>query len=161
MSATRRRQPSAWARPRNPAPAHSESTTGLYIVESSTIILIRSRKGGPRVKRLLGLFLALAILLPVFHTLFPAADAAPAPHAHAATTASPAAADSHCPPDVPTKPQCSPSADPQLNIAQIAPRPDAAGTFGALPATLGVHSRISQSRLARGPDLHALSISRT
>lgn len=110
------------------------------------------------VKRLLGLFLALAVLFPLApaftsETMGPASPI----QAHAA----PAAADSHCPTDSPTKHHCAPSTDPQLNLAQIAPRPDATGAFGAAPATQRAHSGASDLQQARAPDLHELSISRT
>ncbi|MFL4472805.1 hypothetical protein ACIPVK_02260 [Paeniglutamicibacter sp. MACA_103] len=109
-------------------------------------------------KRFLGLLLALAVLLPMGNALGWEAIGSVSPiHADAA----PAAATAHCPTDMPTKHHCEPSADPQLNLAQIAPRPDASGTFGALPATPATRSGYSDPQQARAPDLHALSISRT
>ena len=109
-------------------------------------------------KRFLGLLLALAVLLPMGNTFgWDAIGSASPIHAEAA----PAAGTSHCPTDAPSKHHCAPSADPQLNMAQIAPRPDTSGAFGALPATLAARSGASDPQQARAPDLHALSISRT
>lgn len=110
------------------------------------------------VKRLLGLLLALAVLLPVGHAFgFDAIGPVSPIHADAA----PAASTWHCPTDMPTEHHCAPSADPQLNMAQIAPRPDTSGAFGALPAAPAARSGASDPRQARAPDLHELSISRT
>lgn len=109
-------------------------------------------------KQFLGLFLALAVLLSL-GTAFPSqtVGSASLSHVHAA----PAGTDSQCPTDAPMKQHCAPSTDPQLNLAQIAPRPDTAGAFGAAPATQRAHSGAPDLRQARAPDLHALSISRT
>lgn len=111
-----------------------------------------------RVKQFLGLLLALALLLPLGQSLGsgPIPSASPI-HAEAAQVAG----TWHCPTDMPIEHHCAPSVDPQLNIAQIAPRPDASGAFGAAPATLAVHSGVANPQQARAPDLHALSISRT
>ncbi|GAA1893064.1 hypothetical protein GCM10009715_43220 [Paeniglutamicibacter psychrophenolicus] len=112
-------------------------------------------------KQLLGLLLALCVLLPLCHTPAPAAVADSFAHAGISASAAPAAGATHCPTDAPTKQHCAPSADPQLNLAQIAPRPDASGAFGALPAALAPSSGVPRAQRARAPDLHALSISRT
>ncbi|WP_411734277.1 hypothetical protein [Paeniglutamicibacter sp.] len=109
-------------------------------------------------KQFLGLLLALAVLLPMCITFGSDAIGSVSP-IHADAT--PATGTSHCPTDMPTQHHCAPNADPQLNMAQIAPRPDASGAFGALPATLGARSGVSDPQQARAPDLHALSISRT
>lgn len=111
-----------------------------------------------RVKRFLGLLLALAVLLPVGNALgFNVTGSASPVHAEASQTAWAL----HCPTDMPSEHQCAPSADPQLNLVQIAPRPDTPGAFGALPATLAARSGLPEAQRARAPDLHALSISRT
>ncbi|MGB9036452.1 hypothetical protein BLJ79_17385 [Arthrobacter sp. UCD-GKA] len=112
-------------------------------------------------KRLLGLLLALCVLLPLCHTLAPASVADSATHFGISASASAATGATHCPTDAPDKQHCAPSTDPQLNIAQIAPRPDSSGAFGALPATLAPSSGAPRAQQARAPDLHALSISRT
>lgn len=110
------------------------------------------------VKRFLGLLLALSVLLPLGGAFGVGAIGSVSPiHAEAA----PAAGTSHCPTDMPTQHHCAPNADPQLNMAQIAPRPDSSGAFGALPATSAARSGMSEPQQARAPDLHALSISRT
>ena len=110
---------------------------------------------------MLGLLLALAVLLPVCQTLAPAPVHASMIQATTVKTTSPASGQTQCPLDAPTKQHCAPTADPQHNITQIAPRPDATGAFGATPATQFEHSRATGAQQARAPDLHALSISRT
>lgn len=119
----------------------------------------RYRKGAG-VKRLLGLILALAVLLPVCQTLVPAPLQVSAIQHSSVETTSPAAGQAQCPLDTPTKQHCAPTADPQSHIAQLAPRPDSSGAFGAMPAILFEHSRATAAQQARAPDLHALSISR-
>lgn len=112
-------------------------------------------------KRLPGLLLALCILLPLFHTPAPAPVADSSLHIGIPASASAATGATHCPKDAPDKQHCAPSTDPQLNIAQTAPRPDASGAFGAPPADLAPSSGAPRAQQARAPDLHALSISRT
>ncbi len=112
-------------------------------------------------KRLLGLMLALCVLLPLCHTLAPSSAAASATHFGNSASTAPAAGAEHCPTDTPAKHHCAPSADPQLNTARIAPRPDSSEAFGTLPATLASVSGTPRAQQARAPDLHALSISRT
>lgn len=109
-------------------------------------------------KRFIGLLLALALMLPLGHSLGSDAIGSASPiQANTAQTAG----TWHCPTDSPTQHLCEPIVDPQLNVARIAPRPDASGAFGAAPAGPAAHDRMSDQQQARAPDLHELSISRT
>lgn len=109
-------------------------------------------------KRFIGLLLALALMLPLGQSLGsdPKGSASPI-QANTAQTAG----TWHCPTDSPTQHLCEPIVDPQLNVAQIAPRPDTSGAFGAAPAGPAAHGHMSDQQQARAPDLHQLSISRT
>ncbi len=110
-----------------------------------------------RVKRLLGLLVALALLFPICQSsgFLPAAESTN----HAGVEHEAGAR--HCPTDAPSKVQCTAELDLQLNLSQIAPLPDSSGSFGARPAAGDLMNRATKSQQARAPDLHELSISRT
>lgn len=110
-----------------------------------------------RVKRLLGLLVALALLFPMCQSVDFLPDAESTNHASFVHDAGVR----HCPTDAPTREQCTAEHDLQLNLSQIAPLPDSSGSFGARPAAADLLDRATKSQQARAPDLHELSISRT
>lgn len=103
-------------------------------------------------KRLFGLLLALAILLPVClsNGAISGADSQEVV----------VAGETHCPVDMPNHHYCAPATDPVPNVSQIAPRPDTSELFGAPPATVVDATRPSRAQDSPAPDLYQLSITR-
>lgn len=103
-------------------------------------------------KRLFGLLLALALLLPLCLS-------------HGAVSGSSSqelvvAGETHCPVDMPNHHYCAPAADPVPNIVQIAPRPDSNELFGVSPAVVADITRLPRAQDSPAPDLYQLSITR-
>lgn len=103
-------------------------------------------------KRLFGLLLALALLLPLCLSNGAASGAR--------TQELVVAGETHCPVDMPNHHYCAPAADPVPNISQIAPRPDSNELFGASPAVIAEMTRLPRAQDSPAPDLYQLSITR-
>ncbi|GAA1497478.1 hypothetical protein GCM10009628_24810 [Paeniglutamicibacter kerguelensis] len=103
-------------------------------------------------KRLSGLLLALALLLPLClsHGAMSGANSQDVV----------VAGETHCPVDMPDHHSCAPAADPVPNISQIAPRPDSNELFGASPAVAADIARLPRAQDSPAPDLYQLSITR-
>lgn len=103
-------------------------------------------------KRLFGLLLALAILLPLCLS-----NAAVSGTNRQEVVV---AGETHCPVDAPNHHYCAPAADPVANISQIAPRPDSNELFGASPAVVAEMTALPGAQDSPAPDQYQLSITR-
>lgn len=114
-------------------------------------------------KRLFALALVLSFLLPACFPnsgfAAPATGGAQVANAHVAgdVVQSP---ETHCPAEAPADPACTTLAEPALNAASLAPRPDTGGLFGAVPAPRPGTAQLPRPQDHPSPDLQQLSITR-